>query len=146
MKFCRINLSKTNYPLNTLKWHHLTRCIQTIDYCNEIYQKYCAYKQFNSVMPIFDSQYQDRYTDLLGYYYNNELVAFSLIKKYDTDNAECIQFAWDYANPDLTLGIKSLKNECALYKSLGFKYLYLGQAAEYKSQIDGYEIVRKLDV
>ena len=47
-------------------------------------------------------------------------------------------FAWNYKNPVLKLGIESLKNECAIYKNKGYKYLYLGQAAEYK-KIDGYE-------
>ena len=39
------------------------------------------------------------------------------------------------------LGIKSLKNECAIYKKRGFDYLYLGQADHYKTKIDGFEIL-----
>ena len=92
-------------------------------------------------MPIFDSEYTDAKNDIIGYYNNDKLIAFSLIKRYSTTEAECIQFAWDYADPKLTLGIVSLKNECAIYKRLGFCYLYLGGADEYKKQIDGFEIL-----
>lgn len=141
MKFCRIDLSKTNYDVNALDWYYLIASQDFVTKMDTIYQKYCAYKKFASVMPLFDSQYRDPMTDRIGYYHNDRLVAFSLIKKYDADNAECLQFAWDYETPELHLGIESLKSECALYKSLGFKYLYLGQAADYKSQIDGYEIL-----
>ena len=95
-------------------------------------------------MPLFDQQFQDVYTEIIGYFSNRKLVAFSLIKKYDLENVEALQFAWDYSNPKLRLGIESLKNECAVYKARGFKYLYLGQADEYKSQIDGYEVLGKL--
>ena len=92
-------------------------------------------------MPIFDSQYKDRNTDIIGYYYNNELVAFSLNKRHDNQNVESLQFAWNYQTPKLRLGIESLKVECALYKAQGFRYLYLGLADEYKKQIDGFEIL-----
>lgn len=144
MKYCRINLSKTNYtqmPSNNCRY-----IVHESMYpeCQEIYRKYCKHKQFDSVMPLFDQQFQDVYTEIIGYFSNRKLVAFSLIKKYDLENAEALQFAWDYANPKLRLGIESLKNECAMYKARGFKYLYLGLADEYKSQLDGYEILGPL--
>jgi hypothetical protein len=141
MKYCRIDLSKTDYcTLNNFRYlYHFD-----VRELNRIYKEYCEYKQFTSVMPIFDIQYYDDNTDVIGYYNNNKLVAFSLIKTYDNKNAECLQFAWNYKEPDLRLGIESLKNECAVYKAQGFDYLYLGHADEYKSQLDGYEIVGKL--
>jgi arginyl-tRNA--protein-N-Asp/Glu arginylyltransferase len=92
-------------------------------------------------MPIFAVEYTDPNSDVIGYYSDNKLVAFSLIKRYSDTEAECVQFAWDYANPKLRLGMKSLKNECAIYKRLGFQYLYLGGADEYKKGIDGFEIL-----
>jgi hypothetical protein len=141
MKYCRINLNKTNYwPTNSYKYLYQF----DIKELNSIYQSYCKYKQFESVMPIFDIQYTDEHTDVIGYYDNTKLVAFSLVRTYDRDHAESLQFAWDYANPKLRLGIESLKNECAIYKERGFKYLYLGSADEYKSQLDGFEILGKL--
>lgn len=141
MKYCRIDLSKTNYqPINNYKYLYQF----DITELNSIYHKYCNYKQFESVMPIFDLQYTDEHTDVIGYYDSNQLVAFSLVRTYNKDHAESLQFAWDYANPKLRLGIESLKNECALYKARGFSYLYLGAADTYKSQIDGFELLGKL--
>lgn len=92
-------------------------------------------------MPIFPEEYSEPNNDVIGYYDNTKLVAFSLIHRYNNKNAEAIQFAWDYSNPKLKLGITSLKNECAVYKARGFDYLYLGGADEYKRQIDGFEIL-----
>lgn len=141
MKYCRINLNKTNYTIEDFKYIHDSKLWPKLF---EIYQSYCKYKKFESVMPLFEQQFYDPMNEVIGYYHLDELVAFSIIKIYNNENAEALQFAWNYVNPELQLGIKSLKNECALYKHRGFKYLYLGQAAEYKSQIDGYEILGKL--
>jgi hypothetical protein len=89
-------------------------------------------------------EFNDNKNDVIGYYENTKLVAFSLLRRYDTDNVEAIQFAWNYENPSLQLGIESLKSECAFYKDLGFRYLYLGGADEYKKKIDGFEILGPL--
>lgn len=113
----------------------------SMDQLKEIYRKYCSHKQFDSVVPLFEGMVLDRYTDVIGYYPNDKISAFSLVKRYDRENAEALQFAWDYNDPELRLGIESLKHECAYYKSQGYKYLYLGLADEYKSQIDGYELL-----
>jgi len=133
MKFARIDLSKTNYT-HTDKFKYLT--IRDYAELNEIYIKYCRYKQFSSVMPLF----VDNTMEIIGYY-DSGLIGFSLIRCWDQDNAECVQFAWDYKNPEYRLGIVSLENECAVYKARGFRYLYLGQDAEYKRQFDGYEVL-----
>ena len=142
MKFCRIDLSKTNYtPLKYAYHIEMIGRDAVLDRLKEIYKKYCTYKKFESVVPLFDGMIFDKYIDVIGYYPNDKISAFSLVKRYDRANAESLQFAWDYEHPDLRLGIESLKHECAYYKSQGYKYLYLGLADEYKSQIDGYEIL-----
>ncbi len=144
MQYCRIDLSKTNYQeLPDINCRYIVHESMYPE-CFEIYRKYCEYKQFSSVMPLFEQQFRDPWVDIVGYFSNRRLVAFSLIKRYDTKNADALQFAWDYANPRLRLGIESLKNECAIYKARGYEYLYLGLADEYKSQIDGFEILGKL--
>lgn len=136
----RIDLEKTNYSLlNENNWAIITN--PDVVQLEEIYKKYCQYKKFPSVMPIFDSEYTDPKNNIVGYYDNSELVAFSIIRKHDNQNIEARQFAWTYHRPSLRLGIKSLEHECALYKQLGFKFLYLGQADEYKKQINGFEIL-----
>jgi hypothetical protein len=96
-------------------------------------------------MPIFDSRYTDPMTDVIGYYDNNKLVAFSLIRRYDNENALCDQFAWNYHNPRLRLGIETLQTECAIYRERGFKYLYLEQAHLYKQSMAGFELLGPLE-
>jgi hypothetical protein len=141
-QFARIDLSKTNYE-QSVKWE----CFRSPDITklNTIYRDYCKYKHFGSVMPIFDSRYTDPMTDVIGYYDNDKLVAFSLIKRYDKENALCDQFAWNYHNPKLRLGIETLQTECAVYKQRGFKYLYLEQAHLYKQSMDGFELLGPLE-
>ena len=141
-QFARINLAKTNYE-PTVKWEYLTA--PNIVQLNSIYRDYCLYKRFASVMPIFDSRYTDPATDVIGYYDGDQLAAFSLIKRYDDRNALCDQFAWNYRNPKLRLGIETLKTECAIYKARGFEYLYLEQAHLYNQEIDGFELLGPLE-
>ena len=141
-QFARIDLSKTNYPVN-VKWEYLFNPNTTE--LNQIYRDYCKYKHFASVMPIFDNRYTDPMTDVIGYYDSNQLVAFSLIRRYDNHNALCDQFAWTYNKPRLRLGIETMKTECAIYRARGFKYLYLEQAHLYKSEIQGFELLGPLE-
>lgn len=140
MIYARIDLSKTRYEKMST-----ARFIDRVDIqqLNGIYATYCRYKKFASVMPIFDNEYLDPKNDIIGYHdpEDDRLIAFSLIRRYDARNVEAIQFAWDYARPELELGITSLKHECAFYREEGFRYLYLGGADEYKSRFDGFEIL-----
>ena len=140
-QFARIDLSK-NTDQATVKWAYLQN--PNIAELRDIYRTYCIYKHFASVMPLFDSQFTDPDTDVLGYYDNDLLVAFSIIKRYDDKNALCAQFAWNYRNPKLRLGIESLRTECAIYRERGFEYLYLDQAHLYKQGITGFELLGPL--
>jgi hypothetical protein len=141
-QFARIDLSQTNYT-PTVQWEYLRD--PDIIALNKIYKDYCKYKHFASVMPIFDSRYTDSMTDVIGYYDQDKVVAFSLIKRYNDHNALCDQFAWNYHNPRLRLGIETLQTECAIYKERGFKYLYLEQAHLYKQSMAGFELLGPLE-
>jgi len=141
MKFARIDLSKTNYSILDNAEILINPPIQLLQ---EIYLQYCRYKNFESVMPLFYGHFMDSLNDVIAYYDNNKIVAFSIMRILDRDNLEAWQFAWDYKIPKLRLGIRSLEHECAFYKNLGYKYLYVGEALEYKSKFDGYEILGKL--
>jgi hypothetical protein len=137
-QFARINLDQTDYrPL--VDWYYITE--PNIVELNNIYRTYCIHKHFASVMPIFDSQYRDPNTDIIGYRDAGQLVAFSLMKRYDNQNVLASQFAWTYRNPKTRLGIESLKTECAVYRDRGFKHLYLDQAHLYKQNLQGFEIL-----
>jgi hypothetical protein len=137
-QFARIDLAKTTYRA-VVDWQYITN--PKIDQLNDIYRTYCIYKHFASVMPIFDSQYLDPATDVIGYYEEDQLVAFSLMKRYDDRNVLASQFAWTYHNPRTRLGVESLKTECAIYRERGFHYLYLDQAHLYKQGLEGFEIL-----
>jgi hypothetical protein len=137
-QFARIDLSKTAYQAS-VDWVYLKE--PNIPQLKDIYRTYCIYKHFASVMPLFDSQFTDRMTDVIGYREDGELVAFSLMKRLDDKNVLASQFAWTYHNPRTRLGIESLKTECAIYRDRGFEYLYLDQAHLYKQGIEGFEIL-----
>ena len=139
-QFARIDLSKTDYSINT-EWGYLIPTKEQIAELDAIYRAYCIHKKFTSVMPMFHSRYTDPKTDVIGYFDCNQMVAFSLIHRYDDKNAECQQFAWTYHDPQSRLGIETMKTECAIYKARGFDYLYLEQAHLYKKEIDGFELL-----
>ena len=138
--FARIDLSQTHYQ-PTVAYRYLDATEDNIRACQAIYRTYCIYKHFASVMPLFASRLQDPQADILGYYDADQLVAFSLIRRYDDHNALCDQFAWTYHRPRMRLGIETMKTECAIYRERGFRYLYLEQAHLYKSEIAGFEIL-----
>ncbi len=144
-QFARIDLSKTNYT-PTVDWRYITsREPDVLAKLDDIYRTYTIYKHFASVMPIFHSRYHDPMAEIIGYYDQDRLVAFSLIRKFDDYNALCDQFAWTYHKPKLRLGIETMKTECAIYRERGFRYLYLEQAHLYKSDMDGFEILGPLE-
>ncbi len=140
-QFARIKLTETTYTPKIL-WEYITD--PNIAVLQDIYRTYCIYKHFASVMPLFDSQFTDPTTDVIGYREDGKLVAFSLMKRYDTKNVLASQFAWTYHNPRTRLGIESLKTECAIYRDRGFEYLYLDQAHLYKQGFEGFEILGTL--
>jgi len=137
-QFARIDLAQTTYR-PTVAWEYLLE--PNIAQLQDIYRTYCIYKHFASVMPLFDSQFTDPATDVIGYRETDQLVAFSLMKRLDDQNVLAIQFAWTYHNPRTRLGVESLKTECAIYRDRGYKYLYLDQAHLYKQGLEGFEIL-----
>lgn len=137
-QFARIDLDKTTYQ-PTVEWEYL--CKPNIPMLKDIYRTYCIHKHFASVMPLFDSQFTDPATDVIGYKDQDKLVAFSLMKRLDDQNVVASQFAWTYHNPRTRLGIESLKTECAIYRDRGYKFLYLDQAHLYKQDLEGFEIL-----
>ena len=144
-QFARIDLNKTNYT-PSVSWQYITsREPSVLTQLDSIYKTYCMYNHFASVMPIFHSRYFDPMADIIGYYDQDRLVAWSLIRRFDQHNALCDQFAWTYHKPRLRLGIETMKAECAIYKARGYQYLYLEQAHLYKSDMDGFEILGPLE-
>ena len=135
--YSRINLEKTNYQVSTAM---ATLLKVPTDELQKIYNDYCKYKEFSSVTPLHNAMMLNSDIEVIGYYEEGELVAFSLMRIYNEHHIANIQFAWNYKNPNLFLGLKSLRHECAYYKAKGVKYIYIGYADEYKKQINGFEI------
>lgn len=136
--YCRIDLFKTNYSqLNSAK----LIVDPDVDELKSIFKKYCKYKNFASVEPMWDSEFTWSHNDVIGYYDTTKLIAWSVITKYNKDDVYSVQFAWDYENPELRLGVKSIESECAYYKSLGYRYYYLGEAHKYKQNFQGFELL-----
>lgn len=135
----RIDLSKTNYT----ELDYRVLGINDYPRIKEIYQQYCDYKKFEGIRPLFIEDIANLYTETLGYYHNNKLVAFSLIFIYPSKLCACSeQFSWDYQTPKLRLGIKSLESECARYKRLGYRYLYIDEYDDYKAKFAGFELAK----
>ena len=144
-QFARVDLARTAYT-PTVSWRYITDLsTATLNQLDNIYRAYCDHKRFASVMPMFHSRYLDPMADIIGYYDQDQLVAWSLIRRFDDHNALCDQFAWTYHDPRTRLGIETLKTECAIYRDRGFRYLYLEQAHLYKSEINGFEILGPLE-
>ncbi len=136
--YCRIDLSKTNYS----QFDSAEIIVDPdISKLKNIFKKYCDHKKFTSVEPMWDCEFAWPHNDVIGYYDSIKLVAWSVITKYNKEDVYSVQFAWDYANPDLRLGITSIEHECAYYKSLGYRYYYLGEAHKYKQNIQGFQIL-----
>lgn len=138
IEYCRIDLSATDY--NILPSAKIIKDFSTAE-LKDIYKKYCDYKKFTSIEPMWDCEFTWLHNDVIGYYDSTNLVAWSVVTKYNSEDVYSVQFAWDYANPGLRLGIKSIEHECAYYKSLGYKYYYLGEAHKYKQNFQGFEIL-----
>ena len=136
-EYARINLEQTNYEIMPPENFKVLKD-WNFEELQSIFNQYCKYKKFPSVMPIFVEDCIN--SEILGYYDNNELVAWSMIMQYPSQLSACAeQFSWTYHNPKLRLGIESLKSECAYYKNKGFKYLYIHGADEYKKEFQGFE-------
>lgn len=137
--YCRINLAQTNYK--EIPYTLLDE--SAFDSVVRIYKSYAQLKGFESVLPLFYEEISSPITEVLGYYdRNNTLQAFSLIYRFLSQKS-CVaeQFAWTYHDPKTKLGYRSIRSECARYKRLGFKYLYLGETAPYKEQLKGFELI-----
>lgn len=138
-KYCYIDLSETDYKASCTDYKLFEDYEKVpVDKMLDIYQEYTEHKKFKSVWPIYPEEFTAKQNDIIGYYDQNRLVAWSMIYKINTHAVEALQFAWDYKNPKLKLGIESMKTECAIYKQQGYKIIILGEAQNYKRSIDGF--------
>tara|TARA_B100000989_G_scaffold126549_2_gene93897 strand:- start:4918 stop:5379 length:462 start_codon:yes stop_codon:yes gene_type:complete len=144
MSYCYIDLQDTNYKASLTDHKVFAKHEKPpIDRLMDIYDAYTKHHKWESVWPIYPEEFTAKHNNLIGYYDKNRLVAWSLIYCVSKHAVECEQFAWDYENPKLRLGIESMKTECAIYKELGYKIIILGESHNYKRSIDGFKIFGK---
>jgi len=141
MNFGRIDLTKTTYSV-TLKAHLLNPV--PIDEINRVYKQYCLYKKFKSVMPMVPGRFTISGTELFGYYEQEKLIAWSMYRIWDNENIVIDHHAWDYSNPKSRIGLRSLQNECTIYKNRGYRFMYFESIEPYMLNLQGFEILGPL--
>lgn len=106
----------------------------------DIYYAYCRYKKFRSVQPIFHGEFTDPRCEFITYKVDNKVVAWTMLRKLDTTVIDNMQFAWNYEQPELKLGYKSIRTECAIYRDRGYTQMLIDTEMHYKKQLQGYNI------
>lgn len=141
MKFGRIDLTKTTYSI-TLDAQLLNPV--PVEEINRVYKAYCLHKNFKSVMPMVPGRFSVPNTEVFGYYNQDRLMAWSMYRIWDNENIVIDHHAWDYENPKLRIGLHSLQNECALYRTRGYRFMYFESVEPYMSSLQGFEILGSL--
>jgi hypothetical protein len=137
-QFGRIDLTKTNY-VNEIDWWLLNPV--PVNDVQRVYRDYCVHKHFQSVMPMIAGRLTAPDTEIIGYYDQSRLMAWSMYRIWDDKNILSDCFAWDYRNPQLRLGIRSIENECAIYRDRGYRYMYFEAVEPYMLDLQGFEIL-----
>lgn len=112
-----------------------------VDAVLAVYRAYCAHRNFHSVIPLVPGRFLVPGTETIGYWNHSQLMAWSMYRIWDQHNLVCDQHAWDYRQPKLRLGIRSLENECALYRDRGFHYMYFETVESYMYDLQGFELL-----
>ena len=137
-QFGRICLQQTQYQ-SVLDWQLLAPV--PVAAVQQVYRDYCRHKHFQSVMPMIPGRLTDSATEIIGYHDQGRLVAWSMYRIWDAENILSDHFAWDYRNPRLRLGIRSIENECAIYRDRGYRWMYFETVEPYMLDLEGFEIL-----
>ena len=137
-QFGRIDLKQTHY-VSDLDWERLDPV--PVNDLQRVYRDYCLHKHFQSVMPLIPGRLTAADTEIIGYRDRDRLVAWSMYRVWDGENVLSDHFAWDYRNPRLRLGIRSLENECAIYRDRGYCWMYFEVVEPYMLDIQGFELL-----
>jgi hypothetical protein len=87
----------------------------------------------------------DAATEIIGYHDRDRLVAWSMYRIWDAENILSDHFAWDYRDPRLRLGIRSVKNECAIYRDRGYRWMYFESVEPYMLDLEGFELLGRME-
>ena len=133
--------TRIKIPHNIPSCHDIHIVDISFEEVNDIYQAYITKKNFKDLYnPIKNILDEDKF---LGFAVNGKTVAFSKLRHYDNNDFESAMFCWDYKNPKLKLGIRTIYLEMEYGARRGAKYLYIGPGYEkssiYKKDFDGFE-------
>jgi hypothetical protein len=140
-QFGRIDLQRTVY-MQDLD-HDLLDPVPINDVLR-VYRDYCLHKHFQSVIPMLPGRLTAAGTEIIGYRDADRLVAWSMYRIWDRENILSDHFAWDYRNPRLRLGIRSIENECAIYRTRGYRWMYFESVEPYMMDLQGFELMGPL--
>lgn len=108
---------------------------------DHIYSAYCLHRGFRKYFEVdggFPNDIYMGYRDTAG-----DLVAWSKLRPYSPQALETVLFAWDYRDPDLRLGLRTLEHELAWARDRGYRWVYMGPGYErvnrYKANVEGFE-------
>jgi hypothetical protein len=141
-QFGRINLAATNYVVE-LEYEILDPV--PVNDVLRVYRDYCAHKRFQSVMPMVPGRLQAHGTEIIGYHDQGRLVAWSMYRVWDDANILSDHHAWDYRNPRLRLGMRSLENECAIYRDRGYRWMYFESVQPYMLDLEGFKVLGNIE-
>ena len=137
-QFGRIDLRATRYQAD-LDWQRLDP-VPVAD-VQRVYRQYCRHKHFRSVMPMIAGRLTAADTEIIGYHHQDRLVAWSMYRIWDDHNVLSDHFAWDYREPRLRLGVRSIQTECAIYRQRGYHWMYFESVESYMLDMDGFELL-----
>jgi hypothetical protein len=106
-----------------------------------IYEKYAAHRQYNTNNLTLDD-ICDNSNQILLYRRNGKFIGFLAFKIINKAFLS-VEFAWDYEEPELSLGHVSRHVESVLAKQRGCEYIYMSSGYEtcslYKSDYAGFQ-------
>lgn len=137
-QFGRIDLHRVDHKQD-IEWELLNPV--PIDQVLQVYRDYCVHKHFQSVMPMVPSRLTASDTEIIGYRDQGRLVAWSMYRVWDKENILCDHHAWNYRDPRLRLGARSLHTECAIYRDRGYRFMYFESVEPYMLDLQGFEIL-----
>jgi hypothetical protein len=137
-QFGRIDLERTQY-ISDFDWQILDPV--PVNDVLRVYREYCAHKHFASVIPMVPGRLTAPGTEIIGYRDRDRLVAWSMYRIWDDRNILSDHFAWDYRNPRLRLGIRSIETECAIYRDRGYRWMYFESVEPYMLDLEGFEML-----
>jgi hypothetical protein len=132
----RVHLLRHTFQPIELEW-------EVVDEQPKVFKKilndYLQHNKFSNIYAIDEKNERFKY---IVYKVKGKIVAITKLLQYN-NNVETYAFIWDYKNPEMRLGEKTLEHELWWAKKEGYQCLYTGSGYEkssiYKANIPGFQ-------